>query len=74
LPGDFPPGTLAAIDVKGNNATIPQMLTYRADAYAVSASIDLSFAVPWQMDAGPVPPNSCADLAKPDGGLPDAGP
>lgn len=74
LPGDFPPGTLAAVDVMGNKATIPQTLTYKADAYSVSTSIDLSFAVPWPMDAGDVPPNSCADLVKPDGGLADGGP
>jgi hypothetical protein len=73
LPGDFPPGTLAAVDVMGNKATIPQTLTFKADAYAVSTSIDLSYAVPWPMDAGPLPPNSCADLAKTDGGLPDGG-
>jgi hypothetical protein len=74
LPGDFPPGTLAAVDVMGSKATIPQMLTFKADAYSVSTSIDLTYAVPWPMDAGPLPPNSCADLAKPDGGLPDGGP
>ena len=74
LTGDFSPGTLAALDVTGNKVTIPKKLSYAADDYAPSTSIDLSYAVPWPPDGGPLPPNACSDLANADGGLPEAGP
>jgi hypothetical protein len=73
LSGDFPPGTLAAIDIKGNKASIPQALAVPSSAYSISTTIDLTYAVPWPADAGPVPPNSCADLVRPDAGAPDSG-
>ena len=74
LPGDLPPGALAALDVTATAVTIPQMLTYAAGDYTPTASIDLSYVVPLTADAGGVPPNSCADLSARDGGLPEAGP
>jgi hypothetical protein len=73
LSGDLPPGSLAALDVTASKLTIPRELTFAADDYAPSASIDLSYAVPFPADAGPIPPNSCADLARADGGLLDSG-
>lgn len=73
LPGDFPPGTLAALTVSATKITIPQKLVIAAGDYAPSVSIDLDYVAPRPGDAGPVPPNSCADLASADGGLPDAG-
>jgi hypothetical protein len=68
LSGDFPPGTMAALDVKPDKITIPQKLSFGARDYAVKSQIDLSYVVPLPTDAGALPPNSCADLIGRDGG------
>jgi hypothetical protein len=69
LTGEFPPGTLASLDVNGSKITIPQKLEYAATDYAPLVNLDLSYVVPYDLDAGPVPPNSCADIGVPDGGI-----
>lgn len=75
LTGDLPPGSLAALDFTGGKVRIPKQLVIAPGDYAPSASIDLSFVVPLPADAGAPGPNSCADLAGADGGVPaDGGP
>jgi hypothetical protein len=67
--GDLPPGALASLDVTPTTYRIPTELAYAATDYVVDATINLNYVIPWDADAGPIPPNSCADLAsKPDGG------
>jgi hypothetical protein len=67
------PGMLVAMDVdlQAGMASIPHVLTLAQGDYTPTVSIDLSFAVPWPGDAGPIPPNACTDIFPPgDGGAP----
>jgi hypothetical protein len=75
-PGEFPPGSLAAISVVGGQVTIPRQVTIAARDYSPTGTIDLGYAVPRAADAGAVPPNSCVDLAAgaTDGGVDGAVP
>lgn len=68
--GDLPEGALAALNVTSQSIRIPASFTASATDYTAAVTINLNYVVPWSPDAGPVPPNSCADLGI--GG--DAGP
>ena len=62
VPGDFPAGALASLVGTPPALTIPTQLVYAPTDYTASATVNLTFAVPWDADAA-IPPNSCADLA-----------
>jgi hypothetical protein len=75
LPGDLPPGSLSALDLTGGKVRIPKELVIGPGDYSPSVKIDLGFVSPLPADAGAPGPNSCADLAGADGGVPaDGGP
>jgi hypothetical protein len=62
--GALPPGSISALDVSQDPVRLTSKVTVGPEEYGATANVNLTYVAPLG-DAGPVPPNSCADITPP---------